>query len=82
MTDQERIAQWIETCRQEHAEHLTPAQAFEVAVSDMRAAGFALPAAVVAGVRAELNRAPSYQDISHITEYGMTCRLQRPVRVF
>lgn len=46
MTDEQRIAQWVETSR--------TAQAFEGALYDMRQAGFALPTHIVAEVRRRL----------------------------
>lgn len=49
-TDIERIASWVRTSRTA----ANPAAAFEAALHDMRAAGFALPPHIVRAVRAEL----------------------------
>ena len=50
---EQRIADWV-ACSRINAAIDDPVQIFERALCDMRAAGFRLPAEVVAGVRAAL----------------------------
>ena len=60
MNTAERITDWAKVCRMPPAnptDTRNPAQVFEMVIRDMSLAGFALPSAVIAGVRRELTQA-------------------------
>ena len=59
MNTTERIAEWAKVCRMPPSnpnDTRNPARVFEMVVRDMSRAGFALPSAVIAGVRRELTQ--------------------------